>query len=438
MRKDTSILSREEISIKKLMVIIITLSSIYYTTFCDNSQPQTDSLSVILSSDDGQQIIYSSNPDQRLSPAEFTKMAVCLLVSQESDTSKQVTVTENMQRYMSENDSTISPVTGESLSIKTLMEACLIASSDNAALLLALYAGNGNIDPFVKKLNSMADSLGCTDTNFTNVTGNYDENQYTTANDSLKIFKKAYDTAEINEIMKKPKTTVYFKGNEKDVFSKNHLVHTHFETKYYYYYAQGGQTGYTDKHGYNLAAFAEKNNMRLLCIVLGGNRKDKNISSFTDAKKLFSYAFSNFKTTTAVKLNEPISEVAVINGRNKSYTVVEAQNGFKIALKSGDEISEVERKLSLPDSLSAPVKKGEVVGKIYFLYEGREAGSVNLVTTEDISYFPFENILKFLSNRYILYMLGFSVLILSLFRAKSKSQKVSRRSRTQQKINSDV
>lgn len=423
---------------KKCMVIIITFLSIYYTTFCDNAQPKTDSLSVILASDDGHQIIYSSNPEQRLSPAEFTKLAVCVLVSQEADTSKHITVTEDMMKYMSNKDSTVKPVSGESFSVKNLMEACLIASSDNSASLLALYASNGNIGSFIKKLNDMAGKLGCTNTNFTNVTGNYDENQYTTAEDSLKIFKKAYDTAEINEIMQKPKLTVYSSEGKKEVISKNHLVHTHYETKYYYRYAVGGQTGYTDRHGYNLAAFAEKNNMRLLCIILGGNRKDKNISSFADAKRLFAYTFSNFKTTTAVKLNEPIGEVAVANGRNKSHTVVEAQNGLKIAIKSGDDDSSIERKISLPDSLRAPVKKGDIVGKMYFFYDGMEAGSVNLVTTEDISYFPLENILKFLSNRYILYMLVSSVLIFLLFRPKSKKIRLPRQNRGRRNVNSDV
>ena len=139
-------------------------------------------------------------------------------------------------------------------------------------------------------MNSKATELGCTNTHFVNPNGIHDENHYSSAYDLALITKYALENETFKEIVsytsyKLPPSELYTR-DDRTFANTNELIIPY--SNYYYKYANGIKTGYTSAAGYCLVASAEKNNLKLLSIVLGSKDNSK---KYEDTKNLFEYGF---------------------------------------------------------------------------------------------------------------------------------------------------
>jgi len=409
------------------------------------AQPDYRGQSVIVALTDGEQIIYSKNPDDRISPSGLTKLFTALTAYDLKDMNETVIVAENIEDYTSNLEITARLKPGEMLLFYDLLGAMVVGSANDAAYQTAITCC-GDIETFVGKMNEKAKSMGLENTNFTNPTGIYDENQYTSASDMLTIYKAFYK----NEVLKKLVSSQRWIIEPTNVSKKrvywtnNHLLSTYYELKYFYNYAVSGKISSSSEGGYSIVATAVKGGMNVIVIVLN-SQLDQGVNySLVDATKAFDYVFENYTPITAVKENELICEIKVKNSADASYTLANAKTQLKGVIKKTDSTDLIEKKVDVPQYVEAPLTKGDTVGCASYHYNGYLLGDVELIVTEDIGF----SAIKYVGNG-IAWFFGLTAvkvviaLILILFVAaallfiylvrKAEQKKKSRKTKQRQK-----
>lgn len=425
---------------KKFLGITAVLILLMQTVSC-YAFPEIKAEAAIVSLSDGQQIIYSKNADKRISPSGLTKLFTALTAYDLKDVNETVTVDENITEYVSSYEITARLMPGEMLSLYDLLGAMVVGSANDAAYQVAISC-SGGVEPFVEKMNEKAKQLGLKNTKFVNPTGYYDNNQYTSAEDMLVIYKNLYQ----NEMLKKlvtcrSHTVGPTNVSKKRIFwSNNHLINTYYETKYFYQHAVSGKISSSSEGGCSAVTTASKGNMNVMCVVLN-SKLDSGVNySLVDSKDMYEYIFENYTPVTVAKENELICESKLKNASGASYVLVNAKTQLKGIIKKGDSADSIEKKLDLPETLSAPLEKGQKVGTVSYSYGGNLVGTVNLIVGEDVEFNPikyvFNGIGWFFGLKSVRTVIAVIVILLIIFAAlfvymvyKSQKQRKKRRNR---------
>ncbi len=203
------------------------------------------------------------------------------------------------------------------------MEECLygimVGSANEVANAVAEHVA-GSMDAFADMMNQKAEELGCTNTHFVNAHGLFDENHYTSARDLALIARAFFQ----NELLTKIGNTAsyHFEATETqpdDFIKRNKHKFITGETPYDG--VKGGKTGYTDEARQTLVTCAEKNGMRLICVVL----KEESPEQFNDTVKLFDYGFANFASPMFLKTRRnTISAEAVFSDLLRYFRQLQA------------------------------------------------------------------------------------------------------------------
>ncbi len=343
--------------------------------------------------------VYTKNGDARMEPASVTKIAVAmmLLESVQDDVSKLHNINITVRPYIIDalygtNSSLSGLVKNEILTAEQMIYCLMLPSGNDAAMAIADYLGNGNIDAFVAQMNARLKEIGCTNTNFTNPHGLHDENHYTSANDMCKIIQHILSSSYADKFMSICTTKAYVLGPS-NVRKKNMTVYStngmHLSSsKYYYSYTQGIKTGSTKEAGYCLAttAFNPSVNYRYLCVTFGApmygsNGAQLDNGAMIDHKALYQWAFGNLSyknllaSSTAVKqikLNYcwDTDSLLLVPESDFSALVPSSIHSGNVALIPNDDV---------PESVNAPVQAGQVLGTANVVYNGLVLGTVNLV-----------------------------------------------------------
>ena len=192
-------------------------------------------------------------------------------------------------------DASLGTKTGEQYSVEQALYGLLLYSANEIAYGLAEHV-SGSLAAFTELMNKRAKELGAINTHFANASGLHDVNHYTTAYDMAMIAKGCYNNSTFVNIDSTSTTYTIPPTNKTD--TARNFKHRHLMLKgrqYYYEYCKGGKTGFTDQAGYTLVTFAEKDDMRLICVCFKSGDKER----FTDTRSLFDWGFANFKKITA-------------------------------------------------------------------------------------------------------------------------------------------
>lgn len=236
-------------------------------------------------------ILYSKNPHDELFPASTTKLLTGLLVIENSTMDEMVTFSQDAVWNIDRGSTHLSIDVGEQLSIEDCLYGLLLASANEVAYALAEHVG-GSMDGFVEMMNARAKAIGCQNTHFANSNGLPREDHYTSAYDLALIAKECFANETFCKIASTTKYTIKptNKQPEERPISNHHKMLPGF--KYEYEGFIGGKTGYTEVARQTLVSCAERNGMRLICVVM----KEEAPAQFTDTMELFDYAFSSFQT----------------------------------------------------------------------------------------------------------------------------------------------
>ena len=346
---------------------------------------------VLLEASTGE-ILYEKNKDEKVSIASLTKMVAQIIILEkiEEGTLKWDDIVTTSSNAAGMGGTQIWLVAGEKMSVEDLFKSMTMASANDATVALAEKVA-GTEEAFVKLMTDKVKSLGLVNTTFVNCTGFDEEGHLSTAYDLGQIARELLKHDEILRF-----SSVYEDYIRKDTPNKYWLVNTNKLVRFYSG-ADGLKTGFTDAAGYTMAVTAERDNMRLIAIVLGETSgKARN----QDATDLLDYGFNTYKVDLLNKKNEVVKELEIEKG-NKSKVNAILKHDVSILRKKSDAGINYDTSVKIND-IKLPLKKGDVVGKLEVLDNGNVIKSEDLIIDEDVSkinyfkhlYNSFKNIIS--------------------------------------------
>ena len=362
-------------------------------------------------------IIYNILSIKMMYPASTTKLMTAILVLEKCQLTDVATVSNSAVDSVPAGYSTAYLQKGEKLTIEQLLHVLLIPSANDAANVLAEHVG-GSIANFANMMNSKAKEIGCENTNFKNPSGIHDENHYSTAYDLSLIAKHAMQFQAIKDIVQKtvynlPKTDKYNSDN-RIFYNTNLLLSHHSPYVYYYPYATGLNTGYTNPAKDCIIATAKKDDLELIAVILGAEDTNGSlVPKFLDCKKLFEYGFSNYSYKNIKKANSVVTKVSVLGATEDTKNLnILVKNDINVFLENIFDIYNLEPKLELDTPLVAPIKGGSTIGKITYDIDG-------IIYTSELIAETDVNIVNFVL---IIFRLGLILLVIFIFFAIFVSQ----------------
>lgn len=334
--------------------------------------PQAKS-AIMIESSTGQ-VIYEKNASEALPMASMTKMMTLLLIMEEIDKGNlkwdEMVTTSEYASSMGGSQIFLEP--GEEMSVEDLVKGICIASANDASVAMAERIG-GTEEKFVEMMNNKAKELGLSQTNFVNACGLDADNHYSSAYDMAIIAKNLIEYDKILEY-----TGTYEDYLRKDTDNSFWLVNTNKLVRYYQG-VDGLKTGYTTNAKYCITTTAKRNKMRLITVVMGEETSSIRNSETT---KMLDYGFNSYQIDQILANDTVIAEEDVILGKKEKVEIVPKEDINILNTKTGTKRNVVYN-LEL-EKIKAPLKKGEVVGKISIIEDNKILMEIDAVTNEKI------------------------------------------------------
>lgn len=370
------------------LCIVMLTSPVYAINTLTDDDIDISAPSAILMEKVTGEVIYDKNSHERLPPASVTKVMTMLLIVEaveRGDISLDDTVIAS-ERAASFGGSCVFLEEGEKMSVAEMLKCICVVSANDCAVAMAEHLC-GSEQTFVARMNDRARELGLKDTNFKNCTGLFEDDEHYTSAYDIAVMSREL----IRHDMIKDYTTIWMdtiRGGEFGLSNTNKLV-------YYYDGCTGLKTGFTEKAMYCLSATAEREGVEYIAVIMHADTIDKRNN---DAKALLSYGFANYRLMP-LRSPDVLPPVRVTLGSADSVQPV--YDGAEAALVPKSGIGEVSYELDLPDTLPAPVEKGQQIGTLRVVSDGKELYSVKLLADSSVARASFGRTLLELVKSYV-------------------------------------
>ena len=368
----------------------------------DTSEPETEPVItsgnaiVVMSVETGQILLNTAN-GREVDPTCATKLMTAMLAfDMANGLDNQVTVDAEALKNIGKKGDISAPMlglrAGNTATVRQLLQATLISAANDACNALAYSVSGGDIAGFVEKMNARATEIGCEHTYFTNTTGLYDGEAYTTVEDVAKIAAAFYRYNTLLDISSQP---TYVIGGS-TIHTKNYLRSETLMRGCTIRESKGMIAGQrTDKSDYCLITAGESDGIGYVYVIMeaageirntDGTREFPKENAYADMKKIFNWYKNAYGYVTLAKKGEVIGELPVDIAADSVDHVnyVAADTVERLVLKTMDTTA-IERRVKLTEErLTAPVKKNTEVGTLELYYEGQLLGSVGLVTNTEV------------------------------------------------------
>lgn len=334
------------------------------------------------------EILYAKNAEEELPPASVTKIMTLLLVMEAIDDGKlSLDDTLSVSDYAaSMGGSQVYLEPGEQMSVEDLLKSVVVSSANDAAVVLA-EAVAGSEEAFVSRMNERAGELGMEHTSFENVTGlDDDTTHHLISAEDIAIMSRELLTHET--ILRY--TSIWMDTIRDGAFglsNTNRLIR-------FYNGATGLKTGSTSKAKFCISATAKRGDLHLIAVIMGAPTRDIRNEM---AKKLLDWGFANF----AVYKNPAASvgTVKVLGGVRDACPV--EYGDFSCLTQKGGE-KDIAYEIVLPESLSAPVHRGDAVGRILYRKGDEVIGEDEIIASADVDKIGFADLFVRLLEMYLL------------------------------------
>lgn len=333
-------------------------------------------------------VLYDHNMHQKLRPASVTKVMSLLLIMEAIDSGR-LSYTDKIpctETAAAMGGSQIWLDVREELTVDEMLKAICVVSANDCTVAMAEYLA-GSQEAFVAQMNDKAKELGMNDTTFKNCHG-IDEDGHETS---------AYDIALMSRelLTKHPDITKYttiwmdsLRDGKSELVNTNKLIRN-------YKGATGLKTGSTSVALYNLSASATRDDLSLIAVVM---KAPTTKIRFSEAEKLLDFGFNNFQYSKFANSNDILKSISVQKGvKDNIELVYESSAG---ALIKKGESQNVEQTINVPDTISAPINKGDVVGDIVYTIDGNEISRVNIVANETVEKNNIINMINFVFTKW--------------------------------------
>jgi D-alanyl-D-alanine carboxypeptidase (penicillin-binding protein 5/6) len=338
--------------------------------------PEAPYRAALLMDRDSGQVLVAKNEHLRWPPASMAKM-MTLLIAMERVRDRAIGLDDvitasawaskigGSQVYLRE---------GERFPLRELLRAIVIASANDAAVAVAEYIA-GSTEAFVALMNQRAKDLGLADSEFHSVHGlPPSAGQTPDLMSAMDLATLGRTLAQFPEIAEwAAMSEAPFRDGQLQMRNTNHLVRT-------YAGADGLKTGYYAAAGFEITATATRNGLRLLAVVLGVPTKR---GCFDEAAKLLSGGFAEYRTVEAAKAGQPVGTAIPVAGGSAGTLTGIAAADLRFTLPR-TEAGNLKVEVNLPPGITAPVKKGQVVGEVVARRGEEQLGRVAVVAAQDV------------------------------------------------------
>ncbi|WDE13340.1 serine hydrolase [Thalassomonas haliotis] len=339
------------------------------------SPPEINAKGYILMDYTTGKVIAEGNADTQLAPASLTKMMTSYIIGQEIKTGNiskddKVTISENAWAKNFPESSKMFIEVGTEVSVDLLNQGIIVASGNDACVAMAEHIA-GSESAFADLMNAHAEQLGMNSSFFENSHGLDSDSHQTTPRDMATLaIALIRDVPEEYKVYKQKSFTY----NNIKQYNRNSLLWDKSLN------VDGLKTGHTSKAGYSLVTSGTKNDMRLVTVVMG---TESERARKVESKKLLNYGFRFFETITPYHAGEKFAANRVWMGDMEEVdlgilvdTPITIPRGQSKNLKANIELDR---------QLTAPLGKGEVVGKLFLQLDGQDIANYPLVTLQEVN-----------------------------------------------------
>ena len=339
------------------------------------SPPQLAAKSYVLMDGASGKVLVENNGDQRLPPASLTKLMTAYIATLEIRKGKigeqdLVTVSEHAWRTggAASGGSTMFLPINSQVTVDDLLHGIIIQSGNDASIALAEYIA-GSEDAFADMMNETAEKLGMKNSHFMNATGLPHPEHYSSAHD-MAILARAI----INEDQEH-----YAIYSQKEFFWNNIKQGNRNLLLWRDSTVDGLKTGHTEEAGYCLVASAVRDGARMITSVFG---TDSEKTRAAETQKLLTYGFRFFETQTFYKAGQELAQAQVWKGTTRQVKAGLAQD-LSLTLPKG-QVKQLKASMVLEPQLIAPLKQGDVIGKVEVKLGEEVVHSADLIALEPV------------------------------------------------------
>lgn len=327
-------------------------------------------------------VIYDKNMNKQHTMASTTKIMTALVALENSKPDQIVTVSKNAA---GKEGTSLYLKAGQKATMEDLLYGLMLQSGNDAAVAIA-EGVSGSVVEFAKLMNKKAHQIGALNSSFKNPNGLDEEGHFTTAYDLAMISREAIKNAKFCEIVS-TKSKLILDGTQ--------TVSNHNKMLRMYDGCTGIKTGFTKKSGRCLVTSADRNGVKVIAVTLNAP------NDWNDHRVMLDFAFENTASFTVIAAGMTVNTVPVISGTSKSVELTAAED-FRITENKNDKFKNITVKCNIPESVSAPVTEGEVIGDLTVYYCGNPQKTINLIASAGVEYREekgkiFENFKKLLT-----------------------------------------
>lgn len=269
--------------------------------------PKISADTAILYEPESGAVLYEKNAYTQTDIGGMVKLMTAIVAADNLDMNSSITFTDEALYNVPYGTSALGFISGETITVQQALYALIMSSAGDAGMQLA-YSVSGDEQDFVQKMNEEAAILGCTNTNFTNCLGNYDENQYSTAFDLAKISAAFFSNDDLCTVS----NTGSYEFTQTDSFSDSFWInsdHALVNGDLSFDGIIGGRTSYTEQSGDCVVTGCRQSGITLICILLNADEENE----YYETEELFEYGYGNFnqiklKTTDTSNENQTGSD----------------------------------------------------------------------------------------------------------------------------------
>lgn len=377
---------------KSALAAALLVPSISFAATVLSSPPELNNKSYVLMDYETGQILASKNENEKLAPASMTKMMTSFIIEQkllagELTENEKVRMNESAWCRGSSSESCMYvPLNGTATALE-MLRGIIIQSGNDASKAMAEHIA-GNEGTFVHMMNSEAKRIGMSNTSFMNSTGMPAEGHYSTAKDMATLAQHIiHDSSKYYPIYSEKEFS--FNGIKQG--NRNALLYTDPSV-------DGLKTGHTDEAGYCLTTSAKRGPMRLISVIFGAPSMQERA---TQTREILAWGYANFETKNVQAANQVLAKSKVWFGKDSEVPVGLAET-FNVTMPKG-QANSIKTQIVVQPKFTAPLKKGQVVGKYVASLDGKVIAEKPLVALKDVEEASFfarmlDHIKQFFSN----------------------------------------
>ncbi len=412
-----------------LYIINCNISTIYSNNYNKNLPDVSASAAILMDMETGK-ILYSKNENEHHYPASITKILTTLIALEYNKPKDIITFSEEAVFGIDRSSSNLAMDVGEQITMEDALYSIMLMSANEVSAAVAEHIG-GSIENFSKIMNQRAKQAGAINSNFKNPHGLHDDNHYTTAYDMAMIAKEAYKLPQFRKIISTITYQIQPTNKQPEI---RYLANQHYmikNTAYHYDACTGGKTGFTDEAQSTLVTFAEKDGLKLVCVVLDekGNQK------YDDTIALFDYGFENFKLQTLLVSDYPSSLNVYSQNDNEnplgSVNIYAENKNINTVINKDVDANDIKQIINVENKLIAPLEVNSIVGSVEYYYNDELICKTELKNLQEFKDIPVTNINNNIKVEHrniqlfiiIIPILLFIILLLYIIRKKIKRRR---------------